>query len=458
MQAISEHFIRSDYWHILLVFIFYFSSVIQTNSYLSYFFFFSHSYRKPTILKGCAFLNYYLNHLKRILKYKLYTFSLFLISSILFIFLIDSCYINTCAFSKASVPDELSSLHAKAAVLMDGNNQRILFGKNEEKLLPMASTTKIMTCLYAIEHGNLSDKVTFSQRAASSPKVRLGAKSGSQFLLSDLLYALMLESYNDVAVAIAEHIDGSVEQFCANMTQEARDYGCYHTSFETPNGLDSAKHYTTCHDLALLTCLALKNDNFCKIIKEQSFSIKELKNGQSYSLNNKNLFLTSYDGAIGVKTGYTNNAGYCFVGAVKKDGYYLISVVLGSGWYPNRRYKWEDTKKLMDYGMNNYNKKEISLNQGIPSKLPVKNGIHSFCNLSIPKPVSLYISSSEKTKCIIQLPATLTAPIQKGTAVGSVVLYIDSKPYRSYPIYAKQNIKKQTFSWYYKKLFYYLVH
>ena len=404
------------------------------------------------------FLNYYLNHLKRILKYKLYTFSLFLISSIFFIFLIDSCYINTCAFSKASVPDELSSLHAKAAVLMDGNNQRILFGKNEEKLLPMASTTKIITCLYAIEHGNLSDKVTFSQRAASSPKVRLGAKSGSQFLLSDLLYALMLESYNDVAVAIAEHIDGSVEQFCANMTQEARDYGCYHTSFETPNGLDSVKHYTTCHDLALLTCLALKNDNFCKIIKEQSFSIKELKNGQSYSLNNKNLFLTSYDGAIGVKTGYTNNAGYCFVGAVKKDGYYLISVVLGSGWYPNRRYKWEDTKKLMDYGMNNYNKKEISLNQGIPSKLPVKNGIHSFCNLSIPKPVSLYISSSEKTKCIIQLPATLTAPIQKGTAVGSVVLYIDSKPYRSYPIYAKQNIKKQTFSWYYKKLFYYLVH
>lgn len=98
----------------------------------------------------------------------------------------------------------------------------------------------------------LSDKVTFSRKAASAPKVRLGARSGSQFLLSDLLYALMLESYNDVAVAIAEHIGGSVEQFCEDMTQEARDYGCYHTSFETPNGLDSAKHYTTCHDLALI--------------------------------------------------------------------------------------------------------------------------------------------------------------------------------------------------------------
>lgn len=426
-------------------------------------------------------MNHYFNHQQRIFKYKTCAFSLLFILSVFFIFTIffaDSCYLDIYAFSKAetirnftvsdksvkdnasknSAPAELSSLHAKAAILMDGDNQRVLFGKEEEKELPMASTTKIMTCLYAIEHGNLSDKVTFSRRAASAPKVRLGARSGSQFLLSDLLYALMLESYNDVAVAIAEHIGGSVEQFCEDMTQEARDYGCYHTSFETPNGLDSAKHYTTCHDLALLTCLALKNENFCKIIKEQSFSIKELKNGQSYSLNNKNLFLTSYNGAIGVKTGYTNNAGYCFVGAVKKDGHYLISVVLGSGWYPNRRYKWEDTKKLMDYGIKNYNKKEIPLNQGIPSKLPVKNGRKSTCTLSAPASTSLYISPTEKTRCIISLSPSLTAPVQKGTAVGSVVLYIDSKPYRSYPIYARQSIKKRTFAWYYKRMFYYLIH
>ena len=423
-------------------------------------------------------MNHYFNYLQRIFKYKTCVFLSFFILSVFIIFSANCYYMNTYAFSKTdtfryftlsnkltkdspvknSRPDELSSLHAKAAILMDGDNQRVLFGKEEEKELPMASTTKIMTCLYAIEHGNLSDKVTFSRKAASAPKVRLGAKSGSQFLLSDLLYALMLESYNDVAVAIAEHIGGSVEHFCADMTQEARDYGCYHTSFETPNGLDSAKHYTTCHDLALLTCLALKNENFCKIIKEQSFSIKELKNGKTYSLNNKNLFLTSYNGAIGVKTGYTNNAGYCFVGAVKKDGHYLISVVLGSGWYPNRHYKWEDTKKLMDYGIKNYSKKEISLNQGIPPKLPVKGGRKSTCTLSIPASTSLYISSTEKTQCVISLPTSLSAPVQKGTAVGSVVLYIDSKPYRSYPIYTKQSIKKRTFMWSYKKVFYYLIH
>lgn len=403
-------------------------------------------------------MNYYFKNIKYVFEYNFLILYLLFTSFVFSVFFSSFCYTNAYAFSEASSSSELSSLHAKAAILMDGDNQRVLFGKEEEKELPMASTTKIMTCLYTIEHGNLSDKVTFSQRAASAPKVRLGAKSGSQFLLSDLLYALMLESYNDVAVAIAEHIGGSVEQFCTDMTQEARDYGCYHTSFETPNGLDSTNHYTTCHDLALLTCLALKNENFCKIIQEQSFSIKEIKEGRSYSLNNKNLFLSSYDGAIGVKTGYTNNAGYCFVGAVKKNGHYLISVVLGSGWYPHRRYKWEDTKKLMDYGINNYTKKEIPLNQGLPAKLPVKNGRTSTCTLSALKPVSLYLSSSEKTKCIISLPTTLTAPVQKGTAVGSVVLYIDSKPYRSYPVYAKQNIKKRTFSWCYKKIFNNLIH
>ena len=169
-------------------------------------------------------MNDYSGCQKHIFKYNIYTFFLLFAISIFFLSFFVSCDINAHTFLKteSTIPNELSSLHAKAAILMDGDNQRILFGKEEEKELPMASTTKIMTCLYAIEHGNLSDKVVFSKRAASAPKVKLGAKSGSQFLLSDLLYALMLESYNDAAVAIAEHIGGSVEQFCADMTQEAK--------------------------------------------------------------------------------------------------------------------------------------------------------------------------------------------------------------------------------------------
>ena len=350
-------------------------------------------------------MNHYFNHQQRIFKYKTCAFSLLFILSVFSIFTIffaDSCYLDVYAFSKTetirnftvsdksakdnasknSAPAELSSLHAKAAILMDGDNQRVLFGKEEEKELPMASTTKIMTCLYAIEHGNLSDKVTFSRKAASAPKVRLGARSGSQFLLSDLLYALMLESYNDVAVAIAEHIGGSVEQFCGDMTQEARDYGCYHTSFETPNGLDSAKHYTTCHDLALLTCLALKNENFCKIIKEQSFSIKELKNGQSYSLNNKNLFLTSYNGAIGVTTGYrtesyeglhnmykkTRSEGF---GPEVKRRIMLGSFVLSSGYYDAYYLKALRTKALIKQAFDKaFAKYDVILGPAAPTTAP----------------------------------------------------------------------------------------
>lgn len=316
----------------------------------------------------------------------------------------------------------------------------------------MASTTKIMTCLYVLEHADITDTVTFSQNACNAPKVRLGAKTGDRFLLSDLLYALMLESYNDVAIALAEHIGGSVSQFCKKMTQEARDYGCYHTSFETPNGLDSPNHYTTCHDLAILSCIALKNKNFCQIIREPSYTIKELGSGRAYSLQNKNAFLSSYPGAIGVKTGYTGKAGYCFVGAVKKGEHFLISVVLGSGWYPNRRFKWEDTKKLMDYGLSTFHKKTVSFSDEIPSSLPVQKGRNTSCKLSAPSPVCLLLSSDEKLYCVTHLPKKLSAPISTNNAIGTVTLYINKKPYRSFPVYPKKNILRRTWQWCFRKI------
>ena len=345
-----------------------------------------------------------------------------------------------------------SGLYAKAAILMDGSNQRILFGKEEQTELPMASTTKIMTCLYALEHGNLSDTVTFSQNAVSAPKVHLGASEGDQFLLSDLLYALMMESYNDVAIAIAEHISGSVESFCQEMTREAQSYGCYHTSFETPNGLDSENHYTTCYDLATLTCLALQNKNFRHIITQTSCSIKELKYGKSYSLNNKNAFLSSYPGAIGVKTGYTGKSGYCFVGAVETDDRLLISVVLGSGWYPNRAYKWKDTKKLMDYGMEQFENKTITIGKDVPDSISVKKGQSKLCTLTHPESVTLLLGKTETTTCKTELPSSLTAPIKKGDSAGKVSLYINNSLYREYPIRAKDDIPAVNFTYYYMKL------
>lgn len=350
-----------------------------------------------------------------------------------------------------------SKLYAKAAILMDGKNQRVLFGKEEQAELPMASTTKIMTCLYALEHGTLTDTVTFSQNAASAPKVHLGASKGDQFLLSDLLYALMLESYNDVAIAIAEHIGGSVEAFCAAMTEEARAYGCYHTSFETPNGLDSDHHYTTCYDLAILTCRALQNKDFRTIIQQPSCSIKELKNGKSYSLNNKNAFLSSYPGAIGVKTGYTSGAGYCFVGAVETEERLLISVVLGSGWYPNRTYKWKDTRKLMDYGMENFENQTVAVGDDVPDHLSVSRGQSKLCQLTRPEPVTLLLGKNESASCQTDLPSSLSTPIKKGDSIGKVSLFINDSLYREYPVKAKESVRAINFSYCYMKLLHKLI-
>ena len=365
---------------------------------------------------------------------------------LLFIFLFVYHNINLQA---AETP---SDLYAKAAILMDGKNQRVLFGKEEQTELPMASTTKIMTCLFALEHGKLTDTVTFSQNAASAPKVHLGAQEGDQFLLSDLLYALMLESYNDVAIAIAEHISGSVEGFCQAMTDEARAYGCYHTSFETPNGLDSENHYTTCYDLAILTCRALQNKEFRTIIHQTSCSIKELKTGKSYSLNNKNAFLASYPGAIGVKTGYTSGAGYCFVGAVETEDRLLISAVLGSGWYPNRTYKWKDTKKLMDYGMENFENQTIEPGENIPDHLAVHRGQSKLCPITRPESVTLLLGKEETASCKTDLPSSLSAPIKKGDSVGKVSLFINETLYREYPIRAKDDVRAISFTWCYMKL------
>jgi len=245
-------------------------------------------------------------------------------------------------------------LYAGAAVLMDAMTGRVLYEKNGYEQKAMASTTKIMTCIVALEYGNLNELVTVSAYAASMPNVKLGVRNGEQFLLKDLLYSLMLESHNDVAVAIAEHVAGSVEAFAALMNQKARDIGAYNTNFVTPNGLDANGHYTTAADLALIGAYAIKNNKFVEITNTASYTFSNNAGTRSFNVNNKNSFLNQMDGAFGIKTGYTGQAGYCFVGALKRDGKVLVSVVLGSGWPPNKTNKWSDTKKLMNYGLSNY--------------------------------------------------------------------------------------------------------
>ena len=355
----------------------------------------------------------------------------------------------------ATTSSEPTNLYAKYAILMDASNRRVLYEKSGRDPVSMASTTKIMTLLIVLENANLDDVVTISDYAASMPDVQLDMKSGEKYILKDLLYSLMLESHNDTAVAVAEHVGGSVEGFAAMMNKKAKELGAYNTNFVTPNGLDAEGHYSTAYDLALISSYAIENKTFLEIINTNSYNFSEQTSGKYYTVNNKDAFLSTYEGAIGVKTGFTGNAGYCFVGAVKKDEKTLISVVLACGWPPNKTYKWKDTKKLMDYGVNQYAMKEI-IAKGISfQKIPVKDSIEEeSITPYVDDSVSLLLRQEENVEFEIKVPKILTAPIKKNETVGDITIYINDKKYKVLPLYSLEERSKITYEYTLCKLFY----
>lgn len=357
---------------------------------------------------------------------------------ILFIFCISS-FFQVNVFS-AELKD--SDIIAKSAVLMDGDSGRILYGKNADAPMANASTTKIMTCILALEYGELDSIVTFSDYAASMPKVDLGARSGAKFKLRDLLYSLMLESHNDTAVAIAEHIGGDVEGFANMMNRKAREVGAMHTNFVTPNGLDDEQHYTTASDLALITRYAIQNQDFLSIIGTSSYTFSDVDGKATFTLNNKDAFLHMMDGAIGVKTGFTGNAGYCFVGAVKRNNMTLISVVLASGWPPHKTYKWKDTMKLMNYGIDHYSYRVIFDNITNFKTVEVDEGLKSQIDTEIEGHYETLISDRDIVDVRYHMNENLKAPIQKRQQVGEAVLFINGVEEKRFAVRSKQEVQK----------------
>lgn len=334
-------------------------------------------------------------------------------------------------------------LYATGACLMDAKTERILYGKDENKQLPMASTTKIMTCLLALEKGNLNDTVTFSPNAAKMPKVHLGASSGKKFILKDLLYSLMLESHNDTAVAIAEHLGGSVEGFAKLMNARANELGMTSTNFVTPNGLDSPDHHSTPADMCRLASFACSKNDFLEIIQTPSKTIQDIEGKTTYSLTNHDAFLSSYEGAIGVKTGFTGKAGYCFVGAAKRDDRTLISCVLGSGWPPNKSYKWADTKELMNYGFDKFTYQNLSIKDLSKIKISVHNGKADYVNLKQPEIPSYLLGPSDTVDITYKTEASLAAPVKEDIAVGSVIVSINNTPVGTFSLYPKKAVEKK---------------
>ncbi|MHB8063646.1 MAG: D-alanyl-D-alanine carboxypeptidase family protein, partial [Ruminiclostridium sp.] len=218
--------------------------------------------------------------------------------------------------------NKIPRISAGAAIVLDTVSGRVLYEKNAYTRRSIASTTKIMTAIVAIENGNDDEEVIVSKRAATISGSQVNIKEGKTYKLGDLMYAMMLRSGNDAAIAIAEHVGGSVEAFAEMMNRKAAEIGATNTNFVTPHGLDDPQHYSTAYDLALITQYALKIEKFCKIVGTKNSTF------EGNGISNTNEMLSLYPGADGVKTGYTGQAGRCLVTSVTKNNWKVVSVVL----------------------------------------------------------------------------------------------------------------------------------
>ena len=362
--------------------------------------------------------------------------------------------------AEAPEPD---SLHANSAVLYDGTAGRVLYEKNGYEVLPMASTTKIMTLLIVLEHTKSEDIVTVSKNAAKQPDVQLNMNTGEQYYVKDLCYSLMLESHNDTAVALAEHVGGSVEGFAALMNAKAKSLGAFSANFVTPNGLDAEGHGITAADLAKIAAYAVKQEAFRKITNTQTYTFREITKGRTFTVNNKDAFLTMMEGAIGVKTGFTGKAGYCFVGALERDDRLFISVVLASGWPPHKTYKWNDTRLLMNYGLEGFQMLPLlDENVSLPAlpKIPVEKGQKKEVSLSLDseqlkkaQSYRLLRTGEETISCNVELLQNrLTAPVDEGRIVGELVITIDGECMKKIPVQTAETVVPVDLKYYFHQI------
>lgn len=414
---------------------------------------------------------------------------------------------------------EPGELYAQAAVLMDADSGRVLYDKNGAQVLAMASTTKIMTCILALELADPQETVEISAYAASMPKVKLYVQKGERYLLEDLLYSLMLESHNDAAVAIAEHLGRkylpeqlgekspseytpeesrqAVEAFAAVMNRKAAELGCVDTWFITPNGLDATqvltlengetvekRHSTTARDLASIMCYCIRrsprSQAFLEITQTPSHSFS-IENGRSFSCANHNAFLQMMQGAISGKTGFTNQAGYCYVGALERDGRTLVVALLACGWPNNKGYKWSDTRILMNFGLNDFayhSLDEVAYDESELESLPVLGGQTLEIGDTAYAPVrilergpggdyqgagedqeieGLLLRDGEEIRVECHMERQLQAPVEAGKQVGTIQYIFQDQVYREEHIVTTRAVREIDYRWCFQQIMRYFL-
>jgi len=311
------------------------------------------------------------------------------------------------------------SVSAKSAILIDADSGRVMFEKNAELRLPMASTTKIMTALVALERGDPDETVKIMPEAVGVEGSSIYLTLGEELTLRELLYALLLASANDAATAIAVHISGSVDAFAELMNEKASALGLFDTHFKNPHGLDAEGHFTTAHDLAKITAAALKNRTFAEIVSTYKYNIGG-KDGSRRYLVNHNKLLRQYDGCIGVKTGYTKADGRCLVSAARRDGMTLIAVTLSA---PD---DWRDHTSMLDYGFKYYESVEFCRQREVVISLPDVSGKGEIECVAKSGIVLTLPRGGEITR-VIECPRFFWDTPKKGETVGRVIFYRNGK-------------------------------
>lgn len=356
----------------------------------------------------------------------------------------------------ASNVSELPKTNSRRYIVYDRISKSMIIGKNEDVKSAMASTTKIMTTIVILEKADLNEKVTVSAKAGGTGGSRLGLKRGDKASVRDLLYGLMLRSGNDAAVALAEHVGGSVKGFAELMNEKAIELGLTNTHFVTPHGLDDANHYTTALELAKLTDYAMDNETFAKIVGTKSTTI--YINNQSRQINNTNELLGVLNGVVGVKTGFTNNAGRCLVTETKRNNMDIITIVLGADTKKDRT---KDSVNLIEYTFSKYkmynleeqiieefnkwkniNEKRILIIKGKTSN--PKLALGAIEKATIP------ICDNDKIEYSINALTEVEAPVEQWNVMGTLTVKLNGEILENIDIVNVNEVQKRDWKDYFK--------
>lgn len=345
-------------------------------------------------------------------------------------------------------------ISAKAAILMDEESGRVLFAENAEQRLPQASLTKIMTALLVIENGDLDKNVVISKNAEETGESSIWLEEGEVLSRNELLYALMLPSANDAAVALAESVAGSEQKFVSQMNERARELSLKNTHFANPHGLDAEGHYTSAFDLASLTREGLENPLFSDVVTTKEMRIPWPGHDWERALINRNQLLNRYQGSRGVKTGYTSNAGCCLVGAAQRGDMKLITVVM------NSCDMYGDTEKLLNYGFDNY-EMDVLEEADQTYQVKVSGGTDEIVSAKPERQMAVAVLPAEKGQLSIktEMAEQVKAPVKKGAVLGKGTILLNGKEIDEINYIAQEDVTKKppfwiAFSNWFRSLFY----